>query len=273
MTEDQVNEAVRYIRQLSPLRPKIALVLGSGLGDFAQSVRVHSSLNAVDIPHYPVASVKGHAGRLIFGTVEDGEKTSIPFLLFQGRVHYYENGDIEKVVFPVRLAHKLGARVLLLTNAAGGINSKFESGQLMLIRGYLNLAKQYPLANVRFARAKRMRAESDPRLQELLLNSAKALGIRLQEGIYCWLHGPSYETAAEIKMLRTLGGDAVGMSTVPEMIKGRSLGMRVAAISLISNMATGLSTTKLSHQEVTETADRLQESFTALMKKAILQIR
>jgi purine-nucleoside phosphorylase len=270
---DQLDEAARFVRGKIDSKPKIALVLGSGLGDFAESVSIRAALKAVEIPHYPVGSVKGHAGRLIFGTIEDGEKSSAPLLLFQGRVHYYENGDIEKVVFPIQLASKLGVQVLLLTNAAGGVNDRFESGQLMLMRGYLNLAKQLPIADPRYRRRNSTRRDFDADLQRLFLESAKALGIKLQEGVYCWLHGPSYETAAEIKMLRILGADAVGMSTVPEIIKAKSLGMRVAAMSLISNMATGLSSTKLSHQEVTETANRLQQSFTALMKKVILQIR
>ncbi len=270
---DPLNEAVRFVRANIAFKPKIALVLGSGLGDFVNSVSVHASLNAADIPHYPLGSVKGHAGRIVFGTINEGTVSSAPLLLFQGRVHYYENGDIEKVVFPIRLASKLGARVLLLTNAAGGINSRFESGQLMLMKGYLNLATQHPIADPASARHSIRKETFDRNLQNLFVESARDLGIRLQEGVYCWLHGPSYETAAEIKMLRTLGADAVGMSTVPEIIKARSLGMRLAAISLISNMATGLSSTKLSHQEVTETANRLQQSFSALMRSVILRIR
>lgn len=269
----KTGKAFRAIRNVTDFRPRIALVLGSGLGSFAEKVSVQLALNSSEIPGYPVGSVQGHAGKIIFGVVEDADRTSLPLLLFQGRVHFYESGEIEQVVFPIELAKKLGARTLIVTNAAGGINTNFRSGQLMLIRDCLNFARKYPHIPPARATAGKARRGSDDRLQDLIRDSARDLGIMLQEGIYCWLDGPSYETAAEIKMLRILGVDAVGMSTVPEIAKARNLGMIVAGISLISNMATGLSPVPLSHEEVTETADKAQSSFTALMKEVILRIR
>lgn len=273
MNAKWLREALAYIRKATNIRPRIALVLGSGLGSFADSVAVQCAIDTKDIPHYPISSVEGHAGRILIGTINEEEKTSLPLLLFQGRVHYYEFGEIENVVFSIQLAHALGTRSLLVTNAAGGINTNFEAGQLMLINDYLNFARQYPIVIKKQSSIRRNGISLDKNLQDTIRRSAQDLGINLQEGTYCWLHGPSYETAAEIKMLRILGVDAVGMSTVPEIITARSLGIKIAGISLISNMATGISSSKLSHQEVTETANKTRNSFTALLKRVILQIR
>jgi purine-nucleoside phosphorylase len=273
MTDTPLGEAYRHIRKLTDFRPSIALVLGSGLGSFADHVHAQFSINSADIPRYPVSSVQGHAGKLVFGRIEHAGKSSLPLLLFQGRVHYYESGRIDRVVFPIELAEKLGAKTLLVTNAAGGINANFRAGQLMLIKDCLNLALKYPFSASTSRRKQSAVAEFNPKLQDLIRTSASDLKIGLQEGTYCWLHGPSYETTAEIKMLRTLGVDAVGMSTVPEVAKALSFGMRVGGISLISNMATGLSLTKLTHEEVTETANKTQLSFSSLMKEILLRIR
>lgn len=272
-TGHQLGEAYRHIRKVTDFKPKIALVLGSGLGSFADTVAIHGKIKSSEIPYYPVGSVQGHAGRIIFGTIQESGRTSLPLLLFQGRVHYYEIGDIERIVFPIGLAHKLGVKTLVVTNAAGGINTNFHAGQLMLIKNFLNLARKYPRMPSIAGPRKSTSATLDPGLQDIVRNSARDLKIGLEEGSYCWLNGPSYETAAEIKMLRALGVDAVGMSTVPEIYRARSLGMKVVGISLISNMATGLSPTKLSHKEVTETADKAQVRFTALMREVLLRIR
>jgi purine-nucleoside phosphorylase len=273
MIKSQVDDAFHYIRQITNFRPVTALVLGSGLGSFAQNVTVQHSINSSEIPNFPASSVQGHAGKIILGVIEKPGRSSLPLILFQGRVHYYETGQIDRVVFSVELAHMLGARNLIVTNAAGGINANFRAGQLMLIKDTLNLALKFPTTVSEIQKTPRVSAGFDPKLQDLLRNSARDLTIGLQEGTYCWLHGPSYETAAEIRMLRTLGVDAVGMSTVPEIIKAASLGMKVVGVSLISNMATGISPTLLSHEEVTETADKTQLSFSALMKEMILRIR
>ena len=271
MTAHYVDEAYKHIRKHTDFRPVIALVLGSGLGSFAENVSVEYAIDSADIPNYPVSSVQGHAGKLLFGSIRDNGRTSLPILLFQGRVHYYESGLIDRVVLPVELAHKLGAKTLIVTNAAGGINANFHAGQLMLISDCLNLVGKHPPTKSSGSRGRQLTG-FDIGIQETIRQAARDLGIGLQEGTYCWLHGPSYETAAEIKMLRTLGVDAVGMSTVPEITRARSLKMKVGGISLISNMATGLSPSKLSHEEVTETADKTQLSFSALMKEIILRI-
>lgn len=277
---DWVQEATKFIRSETDFRPSVGLILGSGLGDFADSLEITSSVNSVEIPHYPLSSVPGHAGKLIFGHVKTNQKLSRPLLVFKGRVHFYETGDLTRVVFPVALAHQLGVRTLLVTNAAGAINREFSAGDLMLIRDlvhltFLELSFQRPSRKFlqrQSPLARRLPAVLDHRLQEIIRNCAIDMRLQLQEGTYCWLKGPSYETAAEIQMLKKLGADAVGMSTVPEIVMASSLGMKVAGISLISNLATGISSTRLSHQEVTETANRVKQSFTDLLRNVILRV-
>ncbi|MBI3006625.1 MAG: purine-nucleoside phosphorylase [Ignavibacteriales bacterium] len=287
MNGQHLEESARFIESKTRLRPSIALILGSGLGDFADELHQESLINSADIPHYPFSTVQGHAGQLAFGRIENRKKKSKPILVFKGRVHFYESGNLESALYPVRLARKLGAKVLFVTNAAGGINKKFHAGDLMLLRDIISLAflmprdsrvrtkKVPPSASNLDLRALSQSAVTrssyfDVKLQNLLRSSAKKSSLRLQEGTYCWLRGPTYETAAEIRMLSLLGADAVGMSTVPEVVMAKKLGMRVAAVSLISNLATGISHQKLSHQEVTETANAVKESFTHLLRRAIL---
>jgi purine-nucleoside phosphorylase len=273
MRTSPLQEAARHLLNSIPFRPKLAVVLGSGLGDFADSMDVQFTVENSTIPHYPASSVQGHAGKLIFGTVQDAGVRSLPFVAFKGRVHYYEGGKLEDVLFPIRLAHRLGVRTLLLTNAAGGVNNRFEAGQLMLMRDYINFTGLSIPFEGSAPNPIRKSHQLDRKLQLLFKEAAKDIGVDLKEGTYCWLQGPSYETAGEINMVRVLGADAVGMSTVPEIVKATDLGMKVGGISLISNLATGLSTTKLSHDEVTETANRVKASFAALMKSVILKIR
>ena len=272
-----VREAVAYVRTRTRLRPRAALILGSGLGDFASHVEPEAVFSSADIPNYPVSSVQGHAGTLVFGVIRDGTRTSVPILVFKGRVHYYETSDIARVILPVAMAAGLGARSLIVTNAAGGLDPRMNPGDLMLLRDIIDLSF-VRVPDLRPARAGAHRVRSrgkgvfDDRTSDVLRCAAQDVGIRLLEGTYCWLKGPTYETAAEIQMVRRLGADAVGMSTVPEILTARRLGMRVAGISLISNLATGISTEKLSHAEVTETANRVKETFTALMKEAVLRL-
>jgi purine-nucleoside phosphorylase len=270
MPGDNKNSAQKIFLPLAPFRPSIALILGSGLGDFADHMDVEKIVEASSIPGYPVGSVHGHEGKLIFGAVRENGKSSPPLLIFKGRVHYYETGNIEKVLFPISLAKDLGAKTLLVTNAAGGVNTDFAPGQLMLIHDYLNLTG-LEISRVSSTQ-KRQSLKLDERLQKVFRSAALDLGIPLEEGTYCWLQGPAYETSAEINMARRLGADAVGMSTVPEIIRARDLGMRVAGISLISNLATGLSPSKLSHQEVTETANRVKARFVSLMRRVLVSI-
>jgi purine-nucleoside phosphorylase len=265
------NEALALIRSRTSTRPEIALILGSGLGQFGAEVKDVCTIDAGDIPHYPRSSVEGHSGKLIFGVVSDNERRSRPLLVLQGRVHFYETANLETILFPLELASRLGVKTLIVTNAAGGINKNFQPGDLMVIRDLLNLTG---LSLTDFFRKKKYTRSVyfDKNLQLLFSTVAGKNGIALKEGTYCWLKGPTYETAAEIQMLKILGADAVGMSTVPEIVFSKSLGMKTLGISLISNLATGISPVPLSHTEVTETANRVKQRWTSLMKEFLLSL-
>jgi len=272
--KQNIREAVNYIRSVTNFKPVIALILGSGLGEFSKNINVISSVLASEIPNYPVSSVQGHTGRLIFGYLKKDFSQSMPLLIFEGRVHYYEMGSLDRAIFPVIIAHHIGIRKLIITNAAGGLNSCFSAGDLMLIKDLFNLTFLQPhFKNImhRFPNYS-PKEYFDHKLQEIFLQSAIHLKIPLQQGTYCWLKGPSYETPAEIQMLKRLGVDAVGMSTVPEIYTSHSLGMKTVGISLISNLAAGISQNKLSHAEVTVTANNVKERFSELMEKVILSI-
>jgi purine-nucleoside phosphorylase len=254
---------VRYIRSRTKLRPAVGVVLGSGLGDFADSLADAVSIPTTAIPHYPHSTVVGHRGRLVFGAVG-----RLPVLVFQGRVHYYETGTIETVLYPIRVAHALGIRTLLVTNAAGGIRTTFAPGDLMLIEDQINLTFENPVTDGP-RRAPRTACYDDA-FQRLIRETAKKARIPLKRGVYLGLKGPSYETAAEIRMARALGADAVGMSTVNEVSLAASLGMKVAGISCITNLATGILKTKLSHDEVTDVANMVTTRFTRLLTQSVL---
>lgn len=275
MNPNYLREAVRYIRSKTSFLPYVAVVLGSGLGDLATLVKAKAVFSAPEIPYYPHSSVPGHAGKLIFGHIEERKKKSPPLLVFQGRVHFYETGSLEDVIAPIQLAHTLGAKLLLITNAAGGINKHFVPGDIMLIREILNLTFLALPDIAMFPKEKTQHLTlsfPDAVLASHLRSCALREKIRLQEGTYCWLRGPTYETAAEIQMLKQVGADAVGMSTVPEIYAALQLKMKVVALSLISNMGTGISQTKLSHEEVTETANRAKKKFVPFMKRALLTL-
>ena len=260
--EEKVDESVRFIRQVSNKKPRLGIVLGSGLGYFAESLTSTTSIDTSTIPHYPKPTIEGHEGKLLIGTLH--EKT---MLLFQGRVHYYESGDLESVLYPIRIAHALGVRTLLLTNAAGGINSKFRPADLMLITDHINLTHENPSRGISAVR--KNTPVYDLELQKLILLAAKSQRIKLQRGVYCGLKGPSYETVAEVQLARHIGSDAVGMSTVNEATFAQGLGMRVAGISCITNLSTGISDQKLSHNEVTDVAQQVQYAFSALLDTVI----
>ena len=268
-------EILRVVR----IRPKLALVLGSGLGKFAQKLEIAHSFEASDLLHYPKLSVEGHSGRIHFGRLRRGSHSSLPLVVFQGRVHFYETGSTDRTIFPVDLAHLLGARTLVVTNAAGGVNRKFTSGDFMLIDDFVSLTfegVQDPGFRPQRATMRPFRPIArpfDPQLQELAVGAAKKQGLELQRGVYCWLKGPSYETPAEIGMLSRIGVDAVGMSTVPEVSRALAHGMRVLGISVISNMAAGIGGGKLSHADVTETGRRVRKNFENLMATILLDIR
>jgi purine-nucleoside phosphorylase len=255
---DHLANSLSYIRDRVSSRPEVAIVLGSGLGDFADALPGAIALSTADIPHYPKSSVEGHKGRLIFASIAGRE-----ILAFQGRVHFYESHSVETVLYPIRVAELLGVKTIVLTNAAGGINRSFLPGDLMLIADHINFTSEtVPSKKDELQRSNPVYAS---RLLTLASTKAEELGIPLRSGVYVGLKGPSYETAAEIEMLGRLGGDAVGMSTVLESSFAASLGMDVLGISCITNLGTGIGTTKLSHAEVTEVGNRVKKSFARLL--------
>jgi purine-nucleoside phosphorylase len=270
--EQIIQESVTAIRKIAPRHPKIGIVLGSGLGDFGDNLNDRIALNTSDIPHYPISSVPGHAGRLVFGTLSSDGKKSQELLAFQGRIHFYECNDLEKVIYPIQIAAALGIETLILTNAAGAINKAFRPGDLMLIRDFINLAMENPLRGLAAPRLASAQAGLDPNLLTLARRIARESNIPIQEGVYCWTKGPSYESAAEIRMMSAAGADAVGMSTMPEVMIATQYNMKVLGISCVTNLATGLSATKLDHQEVTDVANMVTANFTALLSKIILSL-
>lgn len=256
------------VRKKTDFVPEAAIVLGSGLGDYAGSIRVEYELSYSEIEGFPVSTVPGHAGKFIFGYVDQ-----IPVVCMKGRVHYYEGYPISDVVLPARLMKLLGARVLFLTNAAGGVNTSFHAGDLMLIRDHISVFAPNPLIGpnvdelgVRFPD---MSAVYDGKLQTIIRETARENGIFLQEGVYAQLTGPSFESPAEIRMLRTLGCDAVGMSTVVEAIAANHMGMRVCGISCICNLAAGMTAVPLSHEEVQAAADQAAPHFKKLVTESV----
>jgi purine-nucleoside phosphorylase len=271
MLNSQLKESLAFIRSKIQDRPKIGIILGSGLGPFAEELQNKKIVETSSIPHYPVSTVEGHAGKLVFGELEG---TTI--LALQGRVHAYEGYALQQVTYPVHLMADLGIKNLIVTNAAGGLNPNFRPGDLMLIVDHINLMFDNPLIGANEERlGPRVPDMSQPydfRLIELAEKTALELGLRLQKGVLVASKGPSYESAAEVRMSQRLGGDAATMSTVPEVIAAVSRGIRVLGISCITNLATGLSENRLSHDEVTEVAEKVKEKFSRLIKAIILKI-
>lgn len=251
--------------------PEIAFVLGSGLGDYGERIQVVDTLDYSEIEGFPVSTVPGHKGRFIFGYVEQ-----VPVVCMQGRVHYYEGYPMTDVVLPVRLMKLMGAKVLFLTNAAGGINYDFSAGDFMMITDHIMNFVPSPLIGPNLdelgTRFPDMSNIYRKELQEILRSTAKELGIRLQEGVYIQLTGPNFETPREVHMCRILGADAAGMSTAAEAVAANHMGMKVCGISCISNMACGIADQPLSHEEVQETADRVSGQFKQLVTAAIVNI-
>lgn len=259
---------VRAVREVTNFTPEIGIVLGSGLGDFARLVDRKAEVSYASLPGFPVSTVAGHAGKLIFGYVR-----AVPVVVMQGRVHYYEGYSMNEVVAPIRLMGLLGAKKLLLTNAAGGVNTSFTPGDLMLITDHISAFVPSPLRGEnpqelgpRFPDMSRV---YDIEMGRAVLEAGEKLGESLQQGVYLQWQGPNYETPAEIRMFRTLGADAVGMSTVCEAIAARHMGLRVCAISCITNMACGILPKPLSHEEVQQTADRVKDKFQALVLESL----
>jgi len=261
---DQIQAAADVVRKRTSLAPKVGIILGSGLGAFADALESKIVIPYAELPDFPISSVPGHAGRLVVGTMQGA-----PIVAMQGRVHMYEGYPAWQAAFPARVLCALGIHSLVVTNAAGGIRSDLMPGDLMGISDHVNLSGANPLAGANDERLgprfPDMSAAYDPALRHLLRSTADKLKINLKEGVYVWLSGPSYETPAEIRFLRTIGVDAVGMSTVPEVIVASHMGVRVAGISCITNLAAGIGRKPLSHAEVGETADRVRDRFTSLL--------
>ena len=265
---ERAEHATRIIRARTTVEPRIAVVLGSGLGGFADDFDEPVAIPYDEIPGFVRSTAQGHAGRMVIGKID-----TIPVLAMQGRLHYYEGYSLEEVTFPVRTFGLLGIKTLVLTNASGGINVQLSEGALMVISDHLNLMGVNPLRgpnDERFGpRFPDMSAVYSAELQELVVEEAKAIGIEVRRGIYGALSGPSYETPAEIHLLRNLGADAVGMSTVPEAIAARHMGLEVLGISCITNMAAGISDEPINHEDVMATGDRVRETFTELLRNVI----
>jgi len=268
---DQVTEAADAIRAQVPATPQIGIVLGSGLGDFARSLTNAVTMPYGDLPHWPVSRVIGHDGTLVVG--KTGGRT---IAALAGRCHAYEGHDMATVTFAVRALGLIGVRTIILTNAAGGVNTGFSQGALMVIDDHINLMGANPLVGAneeRFGpRFPDMTDVYSPRLRAIADRAGKAINLLLPHGIYVGLLGPSYETPAEIRYLRTIGADAVGMSTVPEAIVARHMKMEVLGISCITNMAAGVLPQPLNHDEVMETARRIRGQFIALLEGIIGQL-
>jgi purine-nucleoside phosphorylase len=253
------------------IEPRVALVLGSGLGGFADEFHEPVRIPYGEIPGFVSSTAEGHAGQLVIGKLEN-----VPLIAMQGRVHYYEGYSLEEVTFPIRTFKVLGIRTLILTNAAGGINVEFNQGALMVISDHLNLMGVNPLRgpnDVRFGpRFPDMTEVYSRELQEIAIEEARSMGVEIRRGIYAGLSGPSYETPAEIHMLRTFSADAVGMSTVPEAIVARHSGVEVLGISCITNMAAGITDQPINHEEVMETGNRVKETFAGLLKRVVVRV-
>ena len=259
------------VKEKVDFKPEVALILGSGLGDYADGIKIVDSIDYTEIEGFPVSTVSGHKGRFVFGYV--GET---PVVIMQGRVHYYEGYPMSDVVLPTRLMGLLGAKKILLTNAAGGCNHNFNPGDFMIITDHITTAIPSPLIGPNLEelgpRFPDMSEVYSKRLQEVMKSCAKECGIEMQEGVYVQLTGPNYETPAEIRMVQRWGADAVGMSTACEAMAARHMGMEVCGISCITNMAAGISKVPLDHKEVQETADRVTELFKKLVSKVIVNM-
>ena len=260
----RAEQAAQFVLGRTNLRPHIALVLGSGLGGFADALENSVRIRYAEIPFFPRSTAVGHAGTLVIGTV-----SNIAVAAMQGRVHLYEGYSAQQVAFPVKVFGRMGVQAVVLTNAAGGINPSYGRGALVVIRDHINLQGQNPLAGAnddRFGpQFPDMTASYNAEFRKFVLDEAARMGGEIYDGVYAAMLGPSYETPAEIRYLKTIGADLVGMSTVPEVIVARHMGIEVLAISCVTNMAAGMSGEKISHDEVLETGERVRGKFLALL--------
>ena len=268
---EKLLKCYESIQKKIDFKPEIALVLGSGLGDYGETIDIVATLDYHDIEGFPISTVEGHKGRFIFGYIQ-----GVPVVCMQGRVHYYEGYAMSDVVLPTRLMKMMGARILFLTNAAGGLNFDFHAGDFMMITDHIMTFVPSPLIgeniNELGARFPDMSDVYKKDLQDIIRGTAKELGIKLQEGVYIQLTGPNYETPAEVRMCRALGADAAGMSTAAEAVAANHMGMKVCGVSCITNLGCGMLDQPLSHAEVQETADRVAVDFKRLITQAIVNI-
>ena len=265
------DRAAKSILAKTKLRPRVGLVLGSGLGAFADGLNDAARIPFANNPHYPLSTAVGHAGKLVVGKVD-----ATPVAAMQGRVHFYEGYSLKDVIFPMRVLARMGIRAVILTNAAGGINTEFKQGALVIIRDHINLQGSNPLIgpnDERFGpRFPDMTQGYWKSYREIALEEARRLQIDVYEGVYAAVSGPSYDTPAEIRYLRTIGADLVGMSTVPEVIAARHMSIRVLGNSCVTNMAAGILDRPLDHKEVLETGERVKGQFTALLRAVLPRI-
>lgn len=273
LLKQKIFESVAYLRAGGlGVVPSVAVIMGSGLGRFAEAIRDPVILNTADIPHYPRSTVPGHHGRWFIGMLEN-----TPVIGVQGRIHYYEGYTLEQVTYPVHLLASLGIKTLIVTTASGALNPSFQAGDLMIIIDQMNCAFGNPLVgrpeNLMGPRFPDMYQCYDPELIQTALAAGQHLQIPLRQGVFCWMAGPAYETSAEVKMLQTLGGDAVSMSTVPEVIAARQRHLRVLGLSLITNPGTGISKNKLTHEEVTDTAHRAADRLASLLTEICRRLK
>ncbi|MFC5714118.1 purine-nucleoside phosphorylase [Thalassorhabdus alkalitolerans] len=264
----KVKEAASYLKEQFSVNPKVGLILGSGLGDLAEEIEDAIYVEYQSIPHFPVSTVEGHAGRLAGGTLEGKDVVAM-----QGRFHYYEGYSMQEVTFPVRVMKELGVETIIVTNACGGMNPSFKPGDLMVIEDHLNMTGANPLIGPNDEelgpRFPDMSQAYEKGLQEVAQRAADKLGISIQKGVYAGISGPAFMTGAELIMLRKLGGDVVGMSTVPEVIVARHGGQKVLGISCITDMAIGEEIEGVSHEEVIETATKTKPRFISLVKEVL----
>ncbi len=267
----EIEESAKRIQKILPVTGDLAVVLGSGLSPFADRLTETKALEYSEIPNFPVSTVEGHRGRLVTGNF-----SGKPILVMQGRFHLYEGYSAKQVVFPIRVLRALGIKKLLLTNAAGAVNTAYAPGDLMLITDHLNCTGQNPLTGANDerlgSRFPDLTEVYSARIRKIFVDAASAEKIPLRQGVYIAVPGPAYETPAEIKMYRILGADACGMSTVPEAIAARHIGLETAGLSCITNMGAGILTGNLSHDEVTHTAGNVMDAFVRLMHRAIAQM-
>lgn len=268
---EKLVKCYESVRAKTDFEPKVALILGSGLGDYAKNIKVVDTIDYHDIEGFPVSTVSGHAGRFIFGYVND-----VPVVCMQGRIHYYEGYPMTDVVLPTRLMKMLGAKVLFLTNAAGGVQDGMKAGNLMMIKDHIATFVPSPLIGANIdelgTRFPDMSNIYDKDLQQVVRDCAANLGIEMKEGVYVQFTGPAYETPTEVQMAKRLGGDAVGMSTACEAVAANHMGMKILGISCITNLAAGISPVPLTHEEVKITADETAPKFEALTTAIITEI-